>query len=112
MKTILLAIVATASSGCASAPEQWNPQTLTNAIGTRFSGQPVEQIIARYGAPTRQIEIRGETIYTWERTNVMTFQTRPDVRVGCQLDAYVTQAGIVRTIGLNGQNGACPQFAP
>ncbi|MGH8171815.1 MAG: hypothetical protein ACREPX_01630 [Rhodanobacteraceae bacterium] len=99
-------------SGCASSPPDVTPQSLTQDAGQRFAGQPVQVMLARYGAPLRQQVIAGETVYTWERSNVITYRTRPSVRVSCQLDAYVSASGIVRTIGFNGQDGACPMFAP
>jgi len=105
-------MVTTGLSGCATAPPEPSPQDLTNAIGSRFAGQPLQTMIERYGAPVRQMPLGDETIYTWVRENTMQFRTLRPTTVHCELDAYVTSAGIIRTIGVNGQGGACPTFMP
>lgn len=98
-------------AGCASTPPpRPDPQALTELMGMRFAGKPVQVMMSRYGAPLRETKVGSETVYSWERSTIMYFRTQPPMPVKCQLDAYVRSDGIVRTVGLSGQNGACPLF--
>lgn len=115
-KTLVSALfLALLASGCTSLdPASAGPtaQDLTNRVGARFAGRPVQEMTARYGAPLRQQPIAGETVYSWERSRTMTFSSQPPLFVRCQLDAYVKEDGVVRTIGFSGQLGACDAFMP
>lgn len=108
---LALAAAAVALSACAttSAPEG---DDVLGAVGQRFAGQPVTEMMARYGAPARSMPVGEETVYSWDRADTMHFQTQAPLNVRCQLDAYVKPDGVVRTVGLSGQQGACPAFIP
>lgn len=115
LKLALAAVFGAALAGCASLdPASYGPtaQELTNLVGGRFAGRPVQEMTGRYGAPLRQQQVAGETVFSWERSRTMTFSSQPPAFVRCQLDAYVRPDGIVRTIGFSGQLGGCDAFAP
>lgn len=98
-----------ALAGCASAPAQ--DINVVQRVGDRFVGKAAGTMFARYGAPPRQMETGGVTVYTWERSDTLYFRTQPPLVVRCQLDAYVSD-GVVRTVGVNGKQAACVQFLP
>lgn len=105
-----IAAISLLLAGCATAPSGPEPQDITNAIGNRFAGGPIGQMVARYGAPYQERVIAGETIYSWERTEYLDFGRGP-LPYRCQLDAY-TKNGIVSTVGLSGKLGGCDTFIP
>lgn len=110
MKNGFVLCLALGLSACATPSPQADPGALTELLGLRYSGKPVQAMMAHYGAPLRQMPVGEETVYSWERTNELRFKTQAPAMTRCQLDAYVRKDGVVRTIGLSGQNGACPLF--
>lgn len=103
--------IAVSLASCASTGSEAGPD-VTNAVGQRFAGRPVSEMLGRYGAPLRSMEVGGETVYSWEARDTLFFNTQPPLPVRCQLDAYVPASGVVRTVGVTGQMGACPKFLP
>lgn len=111
MRLALAFAAAITIGGCATTgiPES---DDVMAAVGKRFAGKPLTKMMARYGAPARSMPVGEETVYSWERADTMHYQTQAPLNVRCQLDAYVKSDGVVRTIGLSGQQGACPAFLP
>lgn len=95
--------------GVASDPPQIN---VTQVIGDRYVGGPVQQLMVRYGAPRREMKLQGETIYTWEREKTMHFEYSAPLHLQCQLDVYVKPDGVIRTLGVSGKQLACEMFLP
>lgn len=85
---------------------------VSQLIGDQFVGRPVSELMQRYGAPLRSMPLQGETVYTWERSDTLYYSGHPPAHVRCQLDAYVREDGIVRTLGTSGQGGCLPKFIP
>lgn len=120
MKRITLMFAASAAlCGCASVYEDSGTSpgpsmsaSIQQAIGDRYAGRPVADMLARYGAPEQRMPQGAETIYTWRRTETVYYSTQAPLVATCQLDAYVQRDLTVRTIGLNGQNAGCPGFQP
>lgn len=109
MKLIIVAFVAGALSACATTQqEQVNVQQL---VGDRYVGQPILAMNGRYGAPLRKMEMGDDTVYSWEVNRDLVIGGAP-LHLHCQLDAYVTSAGMVRTLGVSGNQGACVSFIP
>jgi hypothetical protein len=97
-------------SGCAAPAPRPDPNALTELIAVTYSGKPVDVMMAKYGAPIRQLPVGADTVYSWERQRVMYYPGQPPSPVHCQMDAYVHNNGIVWKVGLTGQNDACPMF--
>jgi len=111
MRILYLAPAVLLVASCASTgiPES---SEVMNAVGRQFAGRPFSEMMARYGAPARSMTVGEETVYSWEKADTIHYQTQAPLAVRCQLDAYVKQDGTVRTVGLSGQQGACPAFIP
>lgn len=108
MDGVMLLLVCSLS-GCVSTASD-ESVNVTQLVGDRFVGGPIQEMTARYGAPLRQMPLSDETVYSWEKSDTLYFDT--PLHVTCQLDAYVTPDGVVRTVGTNGNYGACVRFAP
>lgn len=84
---------------------------MLQVVGQRFAHQPLSMMLSRYGAPARQMNVEGVTVYTWEAADTLYFRSQPPLYVRCQLDAYVRD-GTVVDVGMAGQQGACERFLP
>ncbi|HUX23976.1 MAG TPA: hypothetical protein VMV87_05110 [Burkholderiales bacterium] len=96
-------------AGCATSAPQPDPDALTELIALRYSGQPVQSMMSRYGAPAAVMRVPPDTIYTWYRSQAV-FLYGQQLQAHCQMDAYVHADGKVWRVGLSGQNAACPLF--
>lgn len=67
-------------------------------------GRPIQDAIARYGYPTDQREIAGDTVYSW-RTDYGALQVVP-----CTLRLVVGTDGKVKHSEVAGSDNACANF--
>ena len=99
-------------SSCVSTPPPPDPNLALGVIGDRYVGKNILEMVSRFGAPIRKMDVDKFTVYSWEKQTTMYFQTQPPLNVRCQLDAYADSDGIVRNVGFSGQRGAaCENFA-
>lgn len=111
-RLLITSLVCGPLAGCATGYEQPQGPNILQAIGDRYAGRPLTELMGRYGAPARQMQVGAETIYSWEVADTLYFGSQPPLYVRCQLDAYVPETGIVRTVSINGKEGACIRFMP
>ncbi|MCC7097861.1 MAG: hypothetical protein IT472_11880 [Thermomonas sp.] len=96
--------------GCANRPFIPAPTWLIFTVRDMYVGRPLQDIVAKYGAPDAQQDFQGEKIHiwhantTWGITEVQSFH--------CKMNVYVRPDGIIRTIDFVGQMGACKEFNP
>ena len=86
MRLPIFALPALLCAACATTPTYPEPQDYTRAVGDRFAGRPISEMLGRYGAPARQQSIAGEQVMTWERLEYLDFGRGPEP-YRCQLDA-------------------------
>lgn len=113
MKVGILAVVALTLGGCGlvqSVSTPPPPPDVAGALNATYATGPVQNMLTRYGAPLRQMPSGNAVIYSWERSRVMYFGTQPPLPVTCQMDAYVSPAGVVTAVNVSGQMGACVMF--
>lgn len=115
MRILAVPLVTMALYGCAfidAVSPLPPPPNVQMAAGQTYIGQPVQQMLGRYGAPLRSMPVGDVMVYSWEQSRVMYFDTSPPLPVHCQMDAYVTKGGVVDNIGISGKMGACEMFMP
>lgn len=101
--------------GCAVMQSQqpsWpDPNALSEAINSAYSGANMEAMVAKYGVPQRSIKAPdGGDMYAWTVSHTEYFQTLPPETFACTLNATTKSDGTVIHAWLNGQAGACWKF--
>jgi len=114
MKVVLVVIATLALSACGfvrdvSGGSVPTIQAIGDAIGAAYVDHPAQQMMARYGAPIRQMPAGNRTVYSWDALRPLR-STGELMR--CQLDAYVSADGNVVGVNVSGQTGACAAFIP
>ena len=104
VRTAFCAIALTIAS-CVIAPAtpSFDPDKAMRALGYKFVGLNVTQLMGPYGAPARSVRLSGQTAHSWEYSTS---------NLRCQLDAYTRDDGIVVNLGYSGNNGACEILLP
>lgn len=114
MRTISALYLTMSLAGCATvpaAPEVTN-DTIGNEIAARFVGRPLDDMVARYGVPNREIATGSGKSYSWDMH--ATYFEGLEGYWTCRLDAHVNVPPVqtVRLVGLSGKFGACVRFRP
>ena len=114
MRSLIVLSACLALAGCAtyeggvSAYE--TNDTIGQSVAARYSGRPIDEMITRYGIPTRQMQTAQGEVMNWDAaTSEFQGQYGHWTR---RLDAYVTPERTGRQVGLAGQFGACVRFRP
>lgn len=97
----------------------------------KLKGQPISEAVRRFGYPQSEQSILGDKVYTWTSiqgqvvtTPVASTTIGPaggayttigygaaGVDLRCEVKIATDQAGTIKTLQYDGNNGACMQFA-
>ena len=94
MKKVMV-LAALLLAGCETA------QSISDEVLPRYQGKSVDNVIMRWGQPTRRLPGEGGTVYLWENV--------PPDR-DCRVETHVDAGAHVLGIRFTGKEGACQNW--